>query len=91
MLFIVLDVGREIMRTVPIPPHPLLDYIIKEFNLKNSRELANALDVTEGLISKIRAGVRMPTAELILRIYDKTDLSIEEIRELLKESYGGNT
>lgn len=85
MLFIVLDVGREIMRTVPIPPHPLLDYMIREFNLKNSRELANALGVTEGLISKIRAGVRMPTAELILRIYDKTDLSIEEIRELLKD------
>lgn len=73
------------MRTVPIPPHPLLDYMIREFNLKNSRELANALGVTEGLISKIRAGVRMPTAELILRIYDKTDLSIEEIRELLKD------
>jgi transcriptional regulator with XRE-family HTH domain len=85
MLFIVLDVGRSAMRNVPIPPHPLLDYIIKEFNLKNSRELANALDVTEGLISKIRAGVRPPTAEFILKIYDKTDLSIEEIRELLKD------
>lgn len=74
-----------------VPTHPLLDFIIKEFNLKNSRELAQALDVTEGLISKIRARVRPPTAELILKIYDKTDLTIEEIRKLIEEDNGSNT
>ena len=79
------------MRTVPVPSHPLLDFIIKTYGLKNNKELADALDVTEGLISKIRARVRPPTAEFILKIYDKTDLSIEEIRELIKEDNGSHT
>ena len=79
------------MRTVPVPSHPLLDFIIKTYGLKNNKELADALDVTEGLISKIRARVRPPTAEFILKIYDKTDLSIEEIRELIKDDDGSHT
>lgn len=74
-----------------IPTHPLLDFIIKTYGLKNNKELADALDVTEGLISKIRARVRPPTPEFILKIYDKTDLSIEEIRELIKEDNGSHT
>jgi len=91
MLFIILDVGGSAMRNVPIPPHPLLDYMIKEFNLKNSKALADALGVTEGMISKIRYGVRQPTPEFILKIYDNTDLSIEEIRNLIEEANGSNT
>lgn len=79
------------MRNVPIPPHPLLDYMIDAFNLKNSRALADALGVTEGMISKIRYRVRQPTAEFILKIYDNTDLSIEEIRKLLEEPDGSDT
>lgn len=74
-----------------VPTHPLLDFIIKTYGLKNNKELADALDVTEGLISKIRARVRPPTAEFILKIYDKTDLSIEEIRELIKDDDGSHT
>lgn len=74
-----------------VPTHPLLDFIIKTYGLKNNKELADALDVTEGLISKIRARVRPPTAEFILKIYDKTDLSIEEIRKLIEEDNGSNT
>jgi transcriptional regulator with XRE-family HTH domain len=79
------------MRNVPIPPHPLLDYLITAFKLKNSRALANALGMTQGAISKIRAGVNKPSADFILRVYDKTDLTIEEIRNLIGKDNGSDT
>lgn len=74
------------MRNVPIPKHALLDYLIAAFKLKNNAELAKALGFTEGMISKIRHGVYKVNAEFILRVYDKTDMSIEEIRKLIEEA-----
>lgn len=73
------------MRNVPIPEHVLLDYLIKAFKLRNNSELAKVLGVTEGAISKIRHGINKVNAEFILRVYDKTDMSIEEIRALISE------
>jgi plasmid maintenance system antidote protein VapI len=78
------------MRTVPIPEHKLLDYLIKRYELKNNRALAQLLGTTEGGISKIRYGTNRVSAEFVLRVYDHTDLSIEEIRELIKDEDGRN-
>ncbi len=79
------------MRNVPIPEHALLDYLIKAFKLRNNAELAKALGVTEGAISKIRHGINKVNAEFILRVYDKTDMSIEEIRALIGDQDGSDT
>jgi transcriptional regulator with XRE-family HTH domain len=79
------------MRNIPIPEHRLLDYLIKRYELKNSRALADMLGMTQGGISKLRYGTNKPSPEFILRVYDTTDLSIEQIRELLKEDDGSNT
>jgi plasmid maintenance system antidote protein VapI len=79
------------MRTVPIPEHKLLDHLIKRYELKNNRALAQLLGTTEGGISKIRYGTNKVSAEFILRVYDKTDMSIEQIRELIEEDDGHDT
>lgn len=73
------------MRTVPIPKHALLDYLIDTYKLKNSRALAQQLGVTQAAISKIRYGVNKVTGDFILTVYDKTDMTIEEIRALIKK------
>lgn len=73
------------MRTVPIPKHALLDYLIDVYKLKNNRALAQQLGVTQAAISKIRYGVNKVTGDFILTVYDKTDMSIEEIRALIKK------
>jgi transcriptional regulator with XRE-family HTH domain len=79
------------MRNIPIPEHRLLDYLIKRYELKNNRALAGLLGMTQGGISKLRYGINNPSSDFILRVYDNTDLSIEQIRELLKEDDGSNT
>jgi transcriptional regulator with XRE-family HTH domain len=73
------------MRNTVIPKHALLDYLIEAFKLKNNRALAQHLGVTQSAISKIRYGMNKPSAEFILLIYDKTDMTIEEIRTLIKK------
>ena len=73
------------MRTVPIPPHRLLDYLIETYKLKNSRQLAKHLGITQGSLSRFRHGTRKVDGNFILLVYDKTDLSIEEIRALLDD------
>lgn len=71
------------MRTVPIPNHALLDYLLETYKIKNNRELAKHLGVTEAALSKIRARANGVSASFILTVYDKTDMSIEEIRALV--------
>lgn len=78
------------MRVVPIPEHRLLDHLIKRYELKNSRALADLLGMTQGGISKLRYKTNQVSSDFILRVYDKTDLSIEQIRELIKEDDGSN-
>jgi transcriptional regulator with XRE-family HTH domain len=73
------------MRTAVIPKHALLDYLIEAFKLKNNRALAQHLGVTQSAISKIRYRSTRPSAEFILLVYDKTDMTIEEIRALIKK------
>lgn len=73
------------MRNIPIPKNALLDHLIDHLNLKNNRALAQHLGVTQSALSKIRYGTNKPSAEFILLAYDKTDLSIEEIRAKIAE------
>lgn len=70
--------------------HALLDELLIVLDLKNTRALAKYLEVTESSLSKIRAGERKVTGDLILTIYDKTSMSLEGIRKLAKEANGTN-
>ena len=66
-------------------PHALLDYILKKASVKNDKDIAKLLNTSSPVISRIRNNTRNPSAQLVLSIYDHTDLSIEEIRKLIKQ------
>ena len=70
--------------------HVLLDRLLLVLDLKNTRALAKHLQVTESSLSKIRAGERKVTGDLILTIYDKSGMSLDAIRTLAKEANGTN-
>lgn len=70
--------------------HALLDRLLLVLDLKNTRALAKHLQVTESSLSKIRAGERKVTGDLILAIYDKSGMSLDAIRSLAKEANGTN-
>lgn len=63
-------------------PHPLLDHLVKTGWGKSDKELAALFKLSPATISKVRNGTKA-TPEFILAVYDATDLSIEQIRELL--------
>jgi transcriptional regulator with XRE-family HTH domain len=76
--------GVEMSRDLATKETKLFTYLKKKFELGNSAALAEFLGVSPALLSKIRHGVKPYTAEFILTVYDKTDLSIEDIRKLIK-------
>jgi plasmid maintenance system antidote protein VapI len=63
----------------------LLDEIMHRYNLKNDRHLAQFLYASPASICNLRAGRKSLSSHLVLRIYDKAHMSIEEIRQLAKE------
>ena len=66
-----------------LPENKLLDTIKRELELPNDAYLARLLKVPPSAISKIRYGTSTITAEFILKVYDATRWSIEDIRSLL--------
>lgn len=67
-------------------PHPLLDKMMDFYKVETDTELANKMEISMGSISRIRGGTQFVSAQLILKVYDQTFLSIEDIRELVKQS-----
>lgn len=65
-------------------PHKLFDYLIDDCGFKNDAGIANKLNVKPPVISSIRHKGHKVGPTMILSIYDATDLSIEQIRELCK-------
>lgn len=64
-------------------PHALFDSLKRTFDLKTDYELARLLDVRPVMISKIRHFTTSVTSDLLLRMHDKTGLSIAELRRRL--------
>jgi DNA-binding transcriptional regulator YdaS (Cro superfamily) len=65
--------------------HPLFDFLMREYQLKNDAALGRALGLSAPSVSKIRAGVQKVSAELKITIHKKTGMSIEDIEEMLGE------
>lgn len=70
----------------PQTPHLLLDTIREMNNLVNDAELAESLEIEKAITSYIRHGKMQLTPMLTLKIYDNTNLTIEQIRELWSNS-----
>ena len=65
--------------------HPLLDFLKKEYKLKNDAALAVALGIKPPTVSKIRANRQVMSAEMKIIIHKKTGMSIADIEEFLGE------
>ena len=64
--------------------HVVLDYLIEKGWAKDDQAIAKLLNTTPPVISRIRNDRRGVTPNLILAIYDNTNLTIDEIRDLIK-------
>ena len=64
-------------------PHKLFDYLLTLPRFKTDAQLAKALHTTPSYLCTMRSGERKIGASLILAVYDATDMTIEQIRELL--------
>lgn len=62
----------------------LLTALLAKRNLKNDRALAKALEVPPPAISKIRHGRTGVTADFILRVHERLDLPVADIRHLMQ-------
>lgn len=67
-------------------PHCLLDTIRAEHQLKNDFALVQFLGVTPPALSKVRHGVNLVSAELMIAIHEKTGMSIARIKELASQA-----
>lgn len=73
-------------------PHRLFDFLKKEYKLNTDAHLAEVLDVAPPVISRIRSGRGngiknyQVSARMIINIYKKTGMSIEDIESFLGEN-----
>ena len=65
--------------------HPLLDFLKKEYKLKNDAALAKALGIKPPTVSKLRANRQNISAEMKIIIHKKTGMSIADIESFLGE------
>jgi plasmid maintenance system antidote protein VapI len=64
--------------------HVVLDYLIEKGWAKDDQSIAKLLNTTPPVISRVRNDKRSVTPNLVLAIYDHTNLTIDEIRDLIK-------
>jgi plasmid maintenance system antidote protein VapI len=62
--------------------NPLLDYLLKQFDLRRDVDLARALQVNQPLLSKIRHGTISITPSFILKVHETFDIPVKEIKKL---------
>ena len=63
-------------------PNHLLDVLIEKLSLKNDAAPSRALEVAPPVISKIRHRKLAVGATILLRMHEKSELSIRELKEL---------
>jgi hypothetical protein len=63
-------------------PNMLLDTLIERLHLKNDAELCRVLEVQPPIISKIRHRKLNVGATILLRMHEKSNIPIRELKEL---------
>lgn len=76
---------RAMTRPMVDDDNKLLGYIKWRYALKTDTDVANFLLTSPSEVSRIRRGDKGLSYRMLIIMYDKTDLSIEQIRELYKE------
>ena len=67
-------------------PNKLLDTLIEKMKLKNDAELCRVLEVQPPIISKIRHRKLAVGATILLRMHEKSEMSIKDLKELSNTS-----
>lgn len=67
-------------------PNKLLDTLIEKLQLKNDAELCRVLEVQPPIISKIRHRKLNVGATILLRMHEKSNIPIRELKELTSAS-----
>ena len=67
-------------------PNRLLDTLIEKMQLKNDAELCRVLEVQPPIVSKIRHRKLAVGATILLRMHEKSELSIRDLKELASAS-----
>lgn len=60
----------------------IIDYLRTEYSIKTDRELAKELDLSTPVISRIRNSKCGVSADVIIRIHEKFNIPIAEIKSL---------
>lgn len=72
--------------TITTPVTRLLDFLLASRELKNDAALARLLNVQAPVISKLRYDRMGLSNSMILRIHEKTDMAVAQIREYLNDA-----
>lgn len=75
---------RAMTRPMVDDDNKLLGYIKWRYALTTDTDVANFLLTSPSEISRIRRGDKGLSHRMLIIMYDKTDLSIEQIRDLYK-------
>jgi len=73
------------MRSEEYESNELFEYLKKTYGFHSDYALAKFLAASAPTISRINNGKRALTPKMILYIYDRTGLPIEDIREMFKK------
>jgi transcriptional regulator with XRE-family HTH domain len=72
-------------------PHPLLDYLLKQYGLRNDRQLCALLETAPSTLSRIRHGEIKGRAEIALAIHEVFGLSFKRMREMAGDDFIGSS
>mgnify|MGYP001549271320 FL=1 len=67
-------------------PQNLLDELKRMLGLKTDAQLAEALKTPPPVISKVRTGALLVGSTMLIRMYDASGLSIDDLRELMGDT-----
>jgi transcriptional regulator with XRE-family HTH domain len=74
-------------QTMQRQPHALLDALMLIYGIQTDNSLADKLAISTGSVSRIRNGTQNISAALILAIYERSGMSIDNIKDLIKEDH----
>ena len=77
---------RHIPEEPTYDPNKVLDANIERLNLKNDAALSRALEVAPPVISKIRHRTLPIGATILLRMHEKSEMPIRDLKELSNAS-----
>lgn len=77
---------KALLKLASYTPDNFLNRLLGRLDLKNDAALARELDVTPGVVSRIRNKKAPVSANLLLMIHEATEIAIPELRRMMGDS-----